>query len=306
MTIRTDHNGSTGNARRSGAASGTARAPRTARTPWGTRLAELAMLAPTVTALALLFGGGLAGAIRQSLHPTIDASGPLHPSAWTAVLHDPAFLDALRFSLRTALVATGLSAALAIPIASALRHRGMLPRFLVMLPVPVPHLLVAVVAVAWLAPGGLAERILGTLPAQLIRDRAGLGILLVYLYKETPFLVLLLLARMGAGLRRREEAAAVLGATRWQRLRWVVWPTIRAPLSAGALIVAAFVLGALEVPLAVGPSYPPTLATYALDQTQLDLVTGQARAAVALLVAAATSIVLAVAAVRLARGAGDA
>jgi len=130
MTIRTDHNGSTGNARRSGAASGTARAPRTARTPWGTRLAELAMLAPTVTALALLFGGGLAGAIRQSLHPTIDASGPLDPSAWTAVLHDPAFLDALRFSLRTALVATGLSAALAIPIASALRHRGMLPRFL--------------------------------------------------------------------------------------------------------------------------------------------------------------------------------
>ena len=270
------------------------------------RLAAWAMLAPAVAALGLLFGGGLAGAIRQSLHPTIDASGPLKASAWTAVLHDPAFLDALRFSLRTAVAATALSAALAVAAASALRRLGALPRLLVMLPVPVPHLLVAVVAVAWLAPGGLAERVLGALPLQLVRDRAGLGVVAVYLYKETPFLVLLLLARMGAGLAQREEAAAVLGATRWQRLRWVVWPTTRAPLAAGALIVAAFVLGALEVPLAVGPSYPPSLATYALDQTRLDLVTGQARAAAALLVAAAASVVLAVVAVRLARDASRA
>ena len=300
MTSRTGRAAPIGDLPRTGKAS------RTRRTPRAARLAGAAMLAPTVAALALLFGGGLAGAIRQSLHPTIDASGPLDPSAWTAVLHDPAFLDALWFSLRTALLATALAAAMAIAAASALRRLGALPRFLVMLPIPVPHLLVAVVAVAWLAPGGLAERILGALPLQLIRDRAGLGVLVVYLYKETPFLALLLLARMGAGLARRQEAAAVLGANRWQRLRWVTWPTIRAPLAAGALIVAAFVLGALEVPLTVGPSYPPTLATYALDQTQLDLVTGQARAAVALLVAATASIALAVAAVRLARHAGDA
>jgi len=261
------------------------------------------MLAPAVIALVLLFGGGLAGAVRQSLHPTIDGAGPLDLSAWTAVLGDPTFADALWFSLRTALAATGLSAAAAVAIAVALRRQAALPRFLVALPVPVPHLLVATVAVAWLGPGGLAERALGALPIQLVRDRAGLGIVLLYLYKETPFLVLLLLASMGAELTRREEAAAVLGATGWQRLRWVVWPTIRAPLATGSLIVAAFVLGAFEVPMAVGPSYPPTLATYAAEQPQLDLVAGQAKAAAALLVAAAASIALAAAAVRLSRDA---
>jgi putative spermidine/putrescine transport system permease protein len=251
----------------------------------------------------LLFGGGLAGAVRQSLHPTIDGSGPLDPSAWTAVLGDPAFADALWFSLGTAVAATGLSAVAAIAAATALRRWGALPRFLVALPVPVPHLLVATVAVAWLGPGGLAERALGALPLELVRDRAGLGIVGVYLYKETPFLVLLLLAGMGPGLAQREEAAVVLGATGWQRLRWVVWPTIRVPLASGALIVAAFVLGAFEVPLVVGPSYPPTLATYAADQPQLDLANGPARAAAALLVAAAASVTLAVVAVRLARDA---
>jgi putative spermidine/putrescine transport system permease protein len=264
------------------------------------------MLTPAVATVALLFGGGLAGAVRQSLHPTIDGSSPLDPSAWTAVLHDRAFADALWFSLRTAVLATGLSAAAAIGIALVLRRRGALPRFLVALPVAVPHLLIATVAVAWLGPGGLAERALGALPLDLVRDRAGLGVVLVYLYKETPFLVLLLLASMGPELAQREEAAATLGASGWQRLRWVVWPTIRAPLASGTLIVAAFVLGALEVPLAVGPSYPPTLASYAAEQPQLDLAAGQARAAAALLVAAAASIALAVVAVRLARGAGRA
>jgi hypothetical protein len=39
------------------------------------------MLAPTVAAVAVLFGGGLAGAVRRSLHPTVDGSGPLDPSA---------------------------------------------------------------------------------------------------------------------------------------------------------------------------------------------------------------------------------
>jgi putative spermidine/putrescine transport system permease protein len=262
------------------------------------------MLAPAVAALTLLFGGGLAGAVRQSLHPTIDGSGPLELSAWRSVLRDPAFADALRFSLQTTLPATALSAAAAVAVATVLRRQGALPRLLVALPVPVPHLLVAVVAVLWLGPGGLAERAVGALPLQLVRDRGGLGVVLVYLYKETPFLVLLLLARMGRGLAQREEAAAVLGASRWQRLRWVVWPTIRAPRGGGALIVAAFVLGAFEVPLAVGPSHPPTLATFAYDQPRLDLVAGQARAAAALLVAAAASIILAVAAARLASGAG--
>ena len=54
------------------------------------------------------------------------------------------------------------------------------------------------------------------------------------------------------GLAEREEAAAVLGASAWQRLRWVLWPTIRTPLVVGSIVVGAFALGAFEVPLTVG------------------------------------------------------
>jgi putative spermidine/putrescine transport system permease protein len=260
-------------------------------------------ISPAIATVVLLFGGALAGTLRTSLVPL---GGGTTLDSWRALFADPAFVDAALFSLRVTLLATVVSAAAAVAVAALLRSRGTLVRALAALPVPVPHLLVAVLAVVWLAPGGLAERALGALPVSLVRDEAGLGIVLVYAYKEIPFLVLLLLAAMGTGLREREEAAAVLGASVRQRLAWVVWPTIRAPLVIGSIVVAAFVLGAFEVPLAVGPNYPPTLATYAYETTQGDVLGGEGVAAAALLLTSLAAIALASAAVRLARTAeGD-
>lgn len=167
-------------------------------------------MAPAMATVVLLFGGAIAGAVRTSLVPL---GGGVSLDSWRALFADPAFLDAALFSLRVTVLATVVSAAAAVGVAGLLRSHGTLVRALAALPVPVPHLLVAVLAVLWLAPGGLADRALGALPLSLIRDDAGLGIVLVYAYKEVPFLVLLLLAAMGSGLREREEAAAVLGAS---------------------------------------------------------------------------------------------
>ncbi len=63
----------------------------------------------------------------------------------------------------------------------------------------------------------------------------------------------------------------------------------------------AYALGAFEVPLALGPSYPPTVAEYALQATQSDLITGQSSASAALLLTALASMLLAALAVRAAR-----
>lgn len=256
-------------------------------------------LAPAVGALVLLFGGALVGAVRTSLQPgTAGTLGDFDPSAWRAVLTDPVFADALVFTGRVTIVSTVISAAVAVLFAALLRSRGVVLRGSFGLPVLVPHLIVAVVAVLWLGSGGLADRLLGALPFDLVRDRAGWGIVLVYVYKEAPFLALLVLAVWDGTVADREEAAAVLGAGRLARLRFVVWPTIRAPLAVGSLIVAAFAFGSFEVPLVVGPSYPPTVAVYALDQTRLSLFVGQARSAVALLVAAGVSVAFAATMVR--------
>ena len=262
------------------------------------RVRNYARLAPAILTITLLFGGALAGAVRTSVLP-LGQDATL--ATWSSLLHAPELVDAALFTLRTALISTLLAAAVAVAIALAVWRRGTWVRALLALAVPIPHLLVATVAVLWLAPGGLAERVLGALPITLVRDRAGLGVVLVYVYKEAPFLALLLLAAMGQGYREREEACAALGASASQRLRWVTWPTIRGPLVVGSIIVFAYVLGAFEVPLALGPSYPPTLAEYAFNATRGDLISGQSTAAATLLLTSVAAMLLAVLAVRLAK-----
>lgn len=264
----------------------------------GDRTQNAILLAPALVALVSLFGGAIVGAVRVSLVPLAQ---PASLEAWRGLIHDPAFADAVTFTVRIAVLSTFLAAAVALALALVIRHRGTFVRSVLALPVPVPHLIVATVAVLWLAPGGLADRLLGGPPVTLIRDRGGLGIVLVYVYKEAPFLLLLVLAALGRAHREHEEAAAALGVTPFQRLRWVTWPAVRSPLVVGSIVVFAFVLGAFEVPLVVGPSYPSTIAEYARQATQGDLIAGQSTAAAALMVAALASIALAALAVRAAR-----
>ncbi len=259
---------------------------------------DAALLAPAVTTLLVLFGGALVGAGLTSLRPL---DGATSTAAWRQLLSDPAFHDTLAFTFRVTLATTGISALAAVALSLLLRNSGAVPRALVSLPVPVPHLLVATVAVLWLGPGGLADRILGGLPVDLVRGEAGIGIVAVYVYKEAPFLLLLLLAAMGDDLHKREAAAAVLGASPLQSLRWVTWPTVRGPLIVGSIIVAAYVLGSFEVPLTVGPNYPTMLSEYAFEAVQGDLITGESRAAAALLLAAAAAVALAITADHFAR-----
>ena len=276
--------------------------PRRARR-W--RGADLLGLAPSLVLLTLLFGGALLGVAKVSLIPLGGGLGDASLEQWSATLSDPAFLDSLAFTLRIALVSTAVAAVVGVGLAFALRRHGSGVRTLAALPVPVPHLLVAVVAVVWLAHGGLADRVLGGLPFDFVRDRGGLGVIAVYVYKEAPFIALLTLAAMGSSLEQREEAAAVFGAGALRRALWVGWPTIRGPVLVGCVIVSAFAIGGLEVPLAIGPSYPPALAEYAFESTRGDLLSGEAQAAAALQVAGLLAIVLAALAVRFARNLED-
>lgn len=265
------------------------------------RTADLLGLAPALLVLIALFGGALLGAAKVSLIPLGGGLGDASLERWTTTLTDPAFLDSVAFTLRIALISTAIAAALGVGLAFGLRRHGGGVRALAALPVPIPHLLVAVVAVVWLGPGGLADRILGGLPFDFVRDREGLGVIAVYVYKEAPFIALLTLAVMGRSLEQREEAATVFGVGGLRRALWVGWPTIRQPVLVGSVIVSAFAIGGLEVPLAIGPSYPPTLAEYAFEATRGDLISGEAQAAVALLVAGLFAIVLAALAVHYAR-----
>jgi putative spermidine/putrescine transport system permease protein len=98
----------------------------------------------------------------------------------------------------------------------------------------------------------------------LVRDRLGIGIILSYIGKEVPFLTLLILAVLRSQPVGYEVVAENLGASRWQRLRYVTIPQVLPALLAGALLVFGFVFSSYEVPALLGVAYPRPLPVLAL------------------------------------------
>ena len=250
---------------------------------------------PAIVAVVVLLGGALVGALDSSVHTGRIADGSLSTDAWTTTLSDPALARALWFTLWLATATTLISVPLAVVLAAGVR-RTRLGAAISASPVPMPHLAVAGLAVAWLAPGGLADRVLGGLPVDVVADPHGLGIILTYVYKEVPFLALVVLAAWDRATDERVEAASSLGAGRVRVLLDVVVPRVLPALGLAAGVVAAFVMGATEVPLVIGGSGQDTLATYAIDIVRLKGPAAQAEATVALLVAGGLAVVVVAAA----------
>ena len=106
----------------------------------------------------------------------------------------------------------------------------------------IPHVVWAVALLLFLAQSGLLARLAATagliqVPADfpvLVRDSYGLGIILHYISKETPFLALIVLAALRGQPAGYGQVAANLGANRWQRLRYVTLPFVTPALLAGA------------------------------------------------------------------------
>lgn len=216
--------------------------------------------------VVLIWAAAMFAAVRASLGVSrLRGWSQASLEAYTALIHDPLFWEAVVFTLRITLISTLIAAVLAVAMAAVLRRRGAVVRALAAVPVPVPHLVAAVLGVLWLGPGGIADRLLGGMPLDLVRDPSGWGVILVYIYKEAPFLMLVVLAAWGPAVAAREEAAATLGLGPLRRLGLVVWPAIRPALLTGSAVVAAFAIGAFEVPLVIGPTAPETLSEYALQ-----------------------------------------
>ncbi|MCI0392646.1 MAG: ABC transporter permease subunit [Acidobacteria bacterium] len=233
------------------------------------------MLLPSIAVIGGLFAGGFVLVLAQSLgyfSPTGENSFTL--AHYRRLLFDPEFLASLRLTFALASVATVISAVAGLALALALRElatRSSILGALLQVPLAVPHLAMAVVLINLIAPSGLFARIayaLGLInaPAEfpaLIGDRYGLGIIIVYVLKETPFVALMALALLVRLGEEYEQVARTLGAPAWQRLRYVTVPLVAPAVVSSSLVVFAFIFGAFETPFILGRPYPAMLAVVA-------------------------------------------
>ena len=238
----------------------------------------------------VVLGVGLGAAALQStgLMPLVG-----QPEAtlgtYRALAGDRAVHDGLVVSLGIAGASTAVAVFVGLTIALLVRTcgpGGRLLRAAAALTVPVPHLVGAAAVGLLLSDSGLAARLLGTAPGSFPPLVAGpwwVAVVVEYSWKESAFVALVVLAALAAHERDLDEAAAVLGAAPWQRLRWVALPLAAPATVAAAGITFAYVLGSYEVAWLLGRTSPEPLPWLAYRlYTDIDLTRRDQALAVAL------------------------
>lgn len=232
-------------------------------------------LAPALTLLLVLLGASLFYALAESVG-YLSAIGQTQVSfaAYRQTLSpDSEFWVSLGFSLWVSIAATALSSLIALLLAVWLSSRNQnADTFALNWNLAFPHLVFAATLLLFLSQSGLLARwaaALGFIAAPdqfpvLVRDRYGIGILLSYIGKEVPFLTLTLLSVLRSQFIQYDVVAENLGATYWQRLRYVTIPQVLPALLAGDLLVFGFIFSSYEVPALMGVGYPRALPVLAL------------------------------------------
>jgi putative spermidine/putrescine transport system permease protein len=225
----------------------------------------------------LLFLAVLAAAALAVLRMSLGANGNEWDSfslASYADLVKPYYVKSALLTMRLAFQSTVAAVLLAIPVSIAMaRAKSKLARRLlltgVLLPLLVNLLLQSYGWLIILGPAGVLNNTLLSLgivhrPLQwLYREN---GVLLGLIQTAFPLAVLPMASAMKAVSSTYEEAAATLGASRWQIMRDILLPMAMPGILSGALLVFAYNASAFAVPLLLGGRRVNMLAVLVRDQ----------------------------------------
>lgn len=248
------------------------------------RRRALLWMLPALLIVVVLFGGGLVLGVLQALgyFPGGDATFTFNHVI--QVFSDPDFFTSLVLTFYMAFTSTLIATVLSVLCALLLTN--LTQRFqwlytILQIPLVVPHLVIAIALLFLLAPTGFLARVAQVFHViadaeqfpLLVHDPWLVGVILVYVWKEVPFITLMILSvllNLGPDFL---DVGKTLKATSWQRFRFIILPTIAPNLGAGALIVFAYSFGTFEVPYLLGQTFPMTLPVWAYrNYSDIDLL----------------------------------
>lgn len=271
----------------------------------GRRLTITVLLAPAILVILLLFMGGLITGFLRSLgyFPLIG----LHDfnfNAYTAILSDNGFIRSFIITFHIAFTSTLIAGILAVASAMLLRpaFRGKrFVQFIFSLNLTIPHLVGAVGVLYLFSGSGLISRLataagLIDTPAgfpPMVNDPWAIGIIIQYVWKEIPFIGVIVLAILLSVGEDYESVARSLGANRWQAFRQVTLPLIMPGVVSASVIVFAFTFGAFEIPYLLGRTFPAALPVLAYQSyTDVDLAARPQAMAMAMVIAFISTLLI--------------
>jgi len=133
-------------------------------------------------------------------------------------------------------------------------------RWLYRWPLFIPFIVTGQVMRTFLAKNGMLNHVLiasglvDPLAAQSVLDWR--GIVVAFVWKQAPFVTLLLAGAMASLESQQIEAGRNLGAPRWRVLVDVILPQVRGTLLVGLVLSFVTMLSVLSVPLMINPNSP--------------------------------------------------
>jgi putative spermidine/putrescine transport system permease protein len=242
------------------------------------------MLAPVMIIILGIFTMGLVLGFFQSLgyFPVIGLND-FTLKYYKEVLLDKSFIDSFKFSIYISLISSVLSVIIGVLLAYSIfqsKHKKGIEEIIYKLPIIVPHSIAALLVYNMLTQSGVLARVLFSLgfiseQAQfpsLIFDKNGIGIIVTYIWKETPFIAMVVYTVLSNINEKLAEAALNLGANKRQVFWRIILPLIMPSILSSFIIIFSFSFGSFEVPYLLGPTNPKTLPVKAyIEYTNPDL-----------------------------------
>lgn len=236
------------------------------------RREQLLRLLPLLLPLLLVFGSGLLVTVLQSF-------GFLVFSytyddlffAYRELFADSWFIRSTSFSLYVATVSSSLAITFGTILAYAIwkmpeRYRSY--TIVYKIPLVLPHIAIGFLALIFLAKTGILASLafhLGFIDSfegfpDLLYTTTGIDLIGAYVYKETPFVMIMVYAMLIRFDRRQIDTARMLGAHRLRIFYTLILPFIMPAINATFVILFIFTFGGFDLPFVLGVSYPGMLS----------------------------------------------
>ncbi len=227
------------------------------------RLLGLALVFPALITIVLLFAFPLAYSVAGAFR--VDGSWTLANFAKAYEL----YRSDIVFTFLIVALSTLLIASLSVAIGGYLTLGGSPAtvaalRWLYRWPLFIPFIVAGQLMRTFLAKNGMLNNILteiGVLtPIQTVSFLDWRGVVITFVWKQTPFVALLVAGAMASLDRSMIEAARNLGASALRILFEILVPQVRQTLFVGVILSFVIMLSVLSVPLMIN-AQPPTMIT---------------------------------------------
>lgn len=208
----------------------------------------------------------------RTISLSLDDHGIISLANYEKIFNDEDFKKALLYSFRTAFISTTLTLLVGIFFALRLYHSKskIIVKIITFLPIILPHLVVAMLMIILLSQTGIISRICAYLglidnPSQfleLINDRNGIGVIIAYVYKEFPFVALVLYGIIITINKKELLIAQSLKANNFIIFKDIILPKILPMLLALFTILFIYSFSAYEIPSLLGYSSTKALPVY--------------------------------------------